>query len=150
MIARVKNRPAKSGRVPLADTIGAVAKRLNLSVATIRFYENEGLIGKLWRSPTGRRVLDYDSIRRLHFIRNARRLGFGLDQVRALLGLLERPDAPCSTAEVIAKENLADVRARLAQLRALEHELQRLLDCKCDAVTADCRIIEALTTEDRR
>ena len=116
-----------------------------MSPATVRFYESEGLINPLLRSQSGQRVFDKQSIERLHFIRNARNLGFSLTQVRSLLSLLKVPEAPCVNAQEIAVANLTDVRARIQKLELLERELQSLVDGGCDSIATNCRIIEALT-----
>ena len=57
-------------------SIGAVAKDTGLKVPTIRFYEQEGLIGPPPRTESGRRLFSDKDVRRLTFIRHARTLGF--------------------------------------------------------------------------
>jgi hypothetical protein len=53
------------------------------------------------------------------------------------------PDAPCEGADAIARLHLAAVRARLARLRSLETDLERMTCCPHDRV-AECRVIEVL------
>jgi len=58
-------------------------------------------------------------------------------------------DAPCADVDARVVGHLADVRERLAQLQALESELQRLTACCAGGgVIGDCRIIEALSRDE--
>ncbi len=86
-------------------------------------------------------------LNRLSFIRRSRDLGFSLDQVRALLDLSDDRDRPCEAIDVIAKEHLAEVERKIADLRTLRRELSSMIDqCRCGTV-ADCRIVEALSPQ---
>lgn len=123
-------------------TIGAVAKMTGVKAPTIRFYEAEGLLPAPPRTQSGRRL--YGDVRRLSFIRHARQLGSELDQVRDLLDLADHPERPCHAADAIAAANLAAVQARLAQLRALEAELARMVAACRGGTASACRIIEVL------
>jgi DNA-binding transcriptional MerR regulator len=92
----------------------------------------------------GHRVYGRAHLDRLGFIRHARELGFAMDDIRELLRLADAaPDAPCEGADIIARRHLAAVRDRLARLRSLEAELERMTDCHNDRV-ARCRVIEVL------
>lgn len=81
------------------QAIGAVAKRTGLKVPTIRFYEQEGLIGRPERTGTGRRLYGEAEIQRLAFIRHSRSLGFELEDIRSLLDLTDNPNRPCDDAD---------------------------------------------------
>lgn len=128
-------------------TIGELAARSGVTTATIRFYEREGVMPPAHRSGTGRyrRYGRADELR-LRFIRGARDLGFPLEDVRDLLSLAnEEQHRSCATVEVVASKQLDRVRARLAQLKTLEAELDRLIrDCSSGSSIGDCRILQAL------
>jgi len=65
--------------------------------------------------------------------------------VRALLTLSDGRDQPCEAVDAIAKEHLAEVDRKIADLHALRRELGNMVDqCRCGTV-AECRIIEALS-----
>jgi DNA-binding transcriptional MerR regulator len=82
---------------------------------------------------------------RLNFIRHARDLGFPIEAIRELLELSDHPDRPCHNANWIADEQLAAVRARIARLRRLESELERIAS-GCSANTATrCYVLDALS-----
>lgn len=82
---------------------------------------------------------------RLSFIRRARDLGFSIEQVCDLLGLSDQQDRPCEAVDAIAREHLAKVDRKIADLQALRRELGSIIDqCGCGTI-AECRIIEALS-----
>ncbi len=124
--------------------IGALARMTGTKVTTIRFYESIGLLDTPPRTDSGRRSYAAHDVRRLHFIRNGRRLGFSIDEIRSLIALDGEPDRECAEDSAIAAQHLAQVEDRLAQLTALRDELA-IVATSCDgARTAECRIIQAI------
>lgn len=125
-------------------TIGTLAKRTGTKVQTIRYYEEIGLMPEPERTEGGQRRYDAAALDRLAFIRHARDLGFGLDAIRELLDLSDRPDRPCADIDAIARRHLEDVERRIARLELLRVELDRMLgQCKAGQVS-DCRVLEVL------
>jgi len=126
-------------------TIGLLAEQTGTKVETIRFYEKCGLLPEPSRTAGNYRSYEPAHLNRLSFIRRARDLGFSLDQVRALLDLSDDRGRSCEAIDAIAKEHLAEVDRKIADLRALRRELGNMIDqCRCGTV-AECRIIEALS-----
>lgn len=119
----------------MKQTIGAVARALGLNPKTIRYYEGIGLVpepqreGGGWASP-GRRVYAPDEIERLRFIKQARLLDFGLDQIRRLLADYEQgPSCGCGARPMLARlieQKLDEVAGHRRDLDALRDELLRL------------------------
>lgn len=70
--------------------IGVVAERTGLSLRTIRFYEEEGLITPSTRTDGGFRLYTETDCSRLQLIKQMKPLGFSLDQMRDLLHVLDR------------------------------------------------------------
>ena len=70
--------------------IGALAERTGTTVATIRYYEQIGLLRPAARSG-GQRTYDNEDVRRLSFIRRCRDLDFPVDDIRALLCTMASP-----------------------------------------------------------
>ena len=62
--------------------IGELAKRTAVKVPTIRFYEQIGLLPHPARTANGQRRYGAAEVDRLNFIRNARELGFDIDNIR--------------------------------------------------------------------
>ena len=131
-------------------SIGELARRTQVKVPTIRYYEQIGLLAPPPRTEGQQRRYDKKSIARLAFIRHARELGFNIEAIRALLSLQDNPDQSCSVADRIASARLAEVEERIASLSALRTELQRMLEeCACGRV-AECRVIETLADNSHR
>jgi len=131
----------------MALTIGELGKATSTRVETIRYYERIGLMTKPERTAGNYRAYGRSDLERLSFIRRARDLGFPLEQVRALLDLADHQDQPCETVDALARTHLADVRRKIADLQALQRELDHLLSQCSHGTIAKCGIIEALAPE---
>ncbi len=70
--------------------IGEVAERLELSLRTIRYYEEVGLAKPSERSPGGFRLYSDEDIERLALVRQMKPLGLSLKTMRELLNARER------------------------------------------------------------
>ena len=101
-------------------TIGKLGDAAGVKVPTIRYYEQIGLLPEPERSAGNQRLYGTSSLERLTFIRHSRELGFPLEAIRDLLSLSDRPDQSCAAADIIAKDQLATVNARIARLTALK------------------------------
>jgi DNA-binding transcriptional MerR regulator len=125
--------------------IGALADRTGVKIETIRYYEQVGLLPPPERSEGNQRRYTRRHLERLAFIKHARDLGFSVGSIRTLLKLSDRPDMACDDAHRAAASHLAEVRAKIAQLRSLEAELQRIANsCSGGVPVRDCAVIEAL------
>ncbi|GAB3038626.1 MULTISPECIES: Hg(II)-responsive transcriptional regulator [Oleiagrimonas] len=124
-------------------TIGAFAATAGVNVETIRFYQKRGLLPTPER-PQGRiRRYGQGDVERVRFVKSAQRLGFNLDEIGQLLKLED--GAHCSEAAELARQRLADVRARLSNLKRMEGALSTLIS-KCNAQHGEvsCPLIAAL------
>ena len=128
-------------------TIGEAARQSGVKVPTIRYYEEIGLLPRISRSLGNRRSYDAADLRRLAFIRHARELGFGVEAIRTLLELQDDPEQPCQRADAIARARLADVRKRLASLRLLRAELEKMVRECASGRVGECRVIETLAND---
>jgi MerR family transcriptional regulator, copper efflux regulator len=72
--------------------IGQVAERTGLSLRTIRWYEEEGLVVPTARTDGGFRLYSDDDVARLEVIKRMKPLGFALEEMRELLTLLAALD----------------------------------------------------------
>ncbi len=131
-------------------SIGELARRTGVKVPTIRYYEQIGLLAPAERSRGNQRRYPEGAVQRLDFIRHARALGFGTDAIAALIALQDHPDRSCADASAIATAQLDAVRAKIAQLRALELELARMTaDCTGSGSAQECAILATLADHGR-
>ena len=84
------------------------------------------------------------TLKRLHFTRHARTLGFSIGEVRTLLRLADERKRPCAEVRVVAEAHLKDVRAKIADLRRMERVLKATVARCAAGRRADCPLIEAL------
>ncbi len=125
--------------------IGVLAERTGVSVATIRYYEEIGLLRRAARSG-GRRIYDHEAAHRLAFIRRCRDFDFSIPEIRSLLSL-KQGNGSCSEARELAEGHLVQLRRKLAELQALERSIAFLV-ASCAATceggaAADCVILQA-------
>lgn len=127
-------------------TIGALAKAAGVSAPTIRFYEEIGLLPTPSRTSGGQRSYEPADLARLTFIKQCRDFGFGIEQVRMLLGLSISADRDCIEVRDVAQKHLDDVRSKLAELRMLEKRLvsfvERCNDACAGGAGPDCVIFK--------
>jgi DNA-binding transcriptional MerR regulator len=116
----------------MALTVSTLAKQAGLSGDTVRYYERVGLLPPPARSPAGYRLYDQDAVARLRLIRGAQRAGLRLREIGELLQVADQGQCPCGHTETLLRERLAEVRAELARLRALEADLTQLLEREPD------------------
>jgi MerR family mercuric resistance operon transcriptional regulator len=126
-------------------TIGKLAEAAGLNVETIRYYQRRGLIAVPARPPNGQRRYAHAVLEHLAFIRRAQLLGFSLDEIGALMRLDE---SRCADGRVFAKLKLEELRARIAELRRMGDELERLMK-RCDARARGeaCPVLRTLNGE---
>lgn len=124
--------------------IGELASATGTKVETVRYYEKIGLLPPPARTSANYRAYDHDHLARLSFIRRARDLGFTLEAVRELLTLSDDKDQSCDAVDAIARVHLTEIDRKIADLRALRGELDRVIGSCRHGTVADCKIIETL------
>ena len=125
--------------------IGKLAVIAATKVQTIRYYEEIGLIRPFTRTQGGHRLYGPEDVRRLKFIRHARELGFGIEEIRELLHLSDHPETSCSAADTMARSHLEQVEIRITKLQALKKELMRMIGECGHGRVSQCRVIEVLS-----
>lgn len=125
--------------------IGEVARQAELSIDTVRFYEREGLLGRVRRSSAGQRRYDGEAVRRLAFVRRATALGFSLAEVKGLLMLRVSARMSCERVREQALAKLADIDRRIVELEAMRGALVRLATgCERGALPGACPFVDEL------
>ena len=110
--------------------IGDVAERTGLSLRTIRWYEEVGLVPPSARTSGGFRLYTDADVERLELVKRMKPLDFTLEEMRDLLATVDRlgdPDAPATEA--------ARLRERLAMYRELAD--QRVSALRAQLATAE-------------
>jgi len=109
------------------QTISEVGAATGLSARTLRYYEELGLLPGVRRRAGGRRVYGADEIERLRFIQRLKALGLSLAEVKqlnAVYAIGGSTRAMLERLDVLLGRRLADLDARIAELRDLRDEIQ--------------------------
>jgi MerR family copper efflux transcriptional regulator len=124
--------------------IGEAAKLSDLSVKTIRYYEDIALV-KPDRLENGYRDYSDADIHCLIFLQRARGLGFSIDECRLLLSLYEDDHRSSRDVKAIANDKLIEIDRKIEELQALKNTLKTLVkNCHGDD-KPDCPIIDNLS-----
>lgn len=127
-------------------TIGGLAKATDTKVETIRYYERIDLMPAPRRTGGNYRSYTTAHLERLRFIRRSRERGFSVEQVRQLLSLSDDRNRACDAVDEIAREHLAAIERKLADLKALRQELDTLIRQCHRGNIAECNVIRALAS----
>ena len=124
--------------------IGELAKRAQVSVDTVRFYEQRGLLPQAGRSHSGYREYSPGDAKRLQFIVHAKELGFTLEEIKQLLAL--RADgSDCARVKSVAEEKAYEIAARIEKLSGMRKVLLELASqCEQGASDESCPILKSL------
>ncbi|MBN6544491.1 MerR family transcriptional regulator, partial [Actinacidiphila bryophytorum] len=123
-------------------SIGELAGQAGVTVKTVRFYSDRGLLPEAHRSAGGHRRYGPESLDRLRTIRSLRALGLGLPDVARVL----REDEPTGGGawEDAVAGRLREVGSRLAALRWQQTALQLLHECGPEERAERLRLLGAV------
>ena len=128
--------------------IGQLAKQVGVNIETIRYYERLNLLAPMSRLPSGYRLYNRDSQRRLRFIKNAQALGVTLHEIEELLDLRASSKARCGDIQRKAETKLKHVEAKVSDLQALARALRGLIrTCRAGRPSDHCPILASLENE---
>lgn len=123
--------------------IGDMARLLEVSADTLRYYEKIGLLPRVGRSGAGLREYGERDVSRLRFIQRAQKMGFSLAEIAHLLAMRENPQQARDEVRILTTVKLEEVEARLKELTLLRNELRLLLNL-CRRAKDGCPIIEKI------
>jgi MerR family copper efflux transcriptional regulator len=125
-------------------TISQAAARSGVPPKTIRFYEEAGIIEPAARSVNRYRAYDDSDVHTLRFVHRARRLGFPLKDVAALLDLYRNTQRASRDVKKLALKRVAELDRRIAELTAIRDTISNLAkQCQGDH-RPECPILQEL------
>ncbi|MDA8240630.1 MAG: heavy metal-responsive transcriptional regulator [Nitrospiraceae bacterium] len=126
-------------------TIGQLARKAEVNIDTIRYYERRGLISPSNRKESGYRQYLDDTVVRIHFIKHAKELGFSLDEIAELLSLKLDPKTKCGDVRKKAQEKINEIEGKIQILERMRQTLVRLTRmCEEGRQVSECPVLEAL------
>lgn len=127
--------------------IGAAAAASGVSAKMIRHYEAIGLLRPAARRENSYRDYGAHEVHELQFIGRARRLGFSMAEISALLALWRDEGHSSREVKALAARHLRDLERRIAEMKGMASALSRLVASCCGDDRADCPILADLGGE---
>ncbi|QPN61733.1 MerR family transcriptional regulator [Synechococcus sp. CBW1002] len=104
-----------------------MARRTGLSVKTIRYYCDEGLLQPKARSAAGYRLFDQENLAELTIIRALRAMDVSIPELAKILEVRRAGVCNCSVLKDSIATRMASIDQRISELSAMKDELARLL-----------------------
>lgn len=127
--------------------IGEAAQASGVTAKMIRYYESVDLLAPKGRTDAGYRVYGRPEVHTLRFIRQARHLGFSIDDIRKLLALWQDRSRASAEVKAIALQHVADLERRIAQLSEMRDTLTHLAQHCHGDTRPDCPILDGLASD---
>ena len=105
--------------------IQELARRTWVSATTTRYYESIGLLPQPERQANGYREYGDTDTKRVRLVAGARNLDLSLDDIREILALRDRREAPYRVLLDQLERKAAEIRHRIVQLQRREKELRQ-------------------------
>ena len=125
--------------------IGKAAKLSNLTVKTVRYYADIGLVSPVKNNNTGYRDFSEDDVARLQFVSKARKFNFTIQECEELLSLYSDKDRSSKEVKSLTLEKISEIDAKLFELKELRQQLSFLANNCQGNDRPDCPILDALS-----
>ena len=102
------------------------AQRTGLPSKTIRYYETIGILSSPQRAPNGYREYSEQDLARARFVAGARSLDLSLEEIREILAMQDRREAPCRTLLDLIEHKANYIEERIRLLKQMEVDLREL------------------------
>lgn len=125
--------------------IGEAARASGVTAKMIRYYESVGLLSPVARTAAGYRTYGPQEVHALRFVRQSRRLGFLVEDIRKLLALWYDRERASSEVKSIALHHMAELDRRIAELTEMREILSNLAETCQGNARPDCPILAGLS-----
>ena len=126
-------------------SIGELAKKTNVNIETIRYYERRGLLPEPPRNESGHRQYPPEALKRTDFIKRCQVLGFSLKEIKEILDLRITPNSTCADMKSRVSEKLTEVDRKIHELIHIRDALNRLVKkCTGKGPIGSCPVLEEL------
>jgi MerR family copper efflux transcriptional regulator len=141
----LKHKPSIKGKVKgMQMNISDVAKKTGLTSKAIRFYEEKGVVTPPLRSENGYRTYSGHHIDELNLLRQARQVGFTLDECRELVAFFNNPSRHSADVKARTLQKADEIAAHIEELHTMRARLLALADACPGDDSAECPIINNL------
>ncbi len=133
--------------------IKELATACGLPPKTIRYYEEVGVFSAPRRTRNGYRDYSEQDLARARLVAGIRSLDLSLDEVKEILAMRDRGEAPCRTLLDLIQQKADEIEERIRLLRHMQVELQQLYELGLQFPTDDvdgknciCHLVSEHTT----
>ena len=125
--------------------IGNLAKKVQLSSDTIRFYEKKHLIKASFRAENNYKYYDDEALKRLVFIKRCRSLDMTLHEIRQLIEQTQHPERGCKIIDQLIADHIQHVETKIQELSSFKSQLYELRQaCSSNTTIDHCQIVKKL------
>jgi len=125
--------------------ISDVAKKTGLTSKAIRFYEQKGLVTPPLRGENGYRSYNQQHLNELTLLRQARQVGFNLEECGELMNLFNDPARHSADVKARTLQKVAEIERHISELQAMRTQLLTLAEACPGDEGADCPIMDNLS-----
>ena len=125
--------------------IGKAANLSDLTVKTVRYYSDIGIINPQVDPNTGYRDFSESDLAKIQFLAKARKFDFNLGECRELLALYENTERSSKEVKALTLEKIAEIETKLSELQILKDQLGKLASTCHGDDRPDCPILDALS-----
>lgn len=134
-------------------TVAELAKQFKINPDTVRHYVKIGLLIPTRDPNNGYKLFNSNDKTRLHFILQAKSLGFSLADIKVIIEQSENGESPCPQVREIMAQRLQETEQKIAQMQATYQQMKQAMqkwqkqkDC---SPTGDhiCHLIEDFSGE---
>ncbi len=106
-------------------TVTQLARHADVTSDAVRYYVRLGLLKPVRDPCNGYRLFKKEDVKRLRFIRQAKGLGYTLDDIAQIFTDAEKKRSPCPRVREIIQRRMRENRQRLDELNALQARMEK-------------------------
>ncbi len=104
--------------------IGELAKQTGLTVGTLRYYSDIGLLQPAQRGDNGYRYYAANASEQVKFIKKAQALGFTLEEIKQILDVRNGGEIPCDLVQSLLENKIEQLAIQIKQMTLFKRELE--------------------------
>ena len=105
--------------------INELAKEVDLTPKTIRFYEEIGIIPKPERNESNYRIYKQEDIKKIAFVKKSRDLGLSLEEIKSIMDIREKGNYPCNTVIDLMENQIISLEIKIKEMTEFKETLKK-------------------------
>lgn len=104
--------------------IGELAKQTGLTVGTLRYYSDLGILQPVARGNNGYRYYSNNASKQVEFIKKAQAIGLTLEEIKTILDVRDRGEQPCSLVQSLLDKKIEQLEVQIRKMSLFKQELE--------------------------